>query len=253
MSSDETRTAETNSVAIQSEEGAGASEAEQRQELIAELDDLVQRMKALTSGYEPPPFSSQRLTALVEESLQDSPEDVKAGVLKRLRTAINEEWFDPETFKGIWYMANYTLQYNADLVKRHLAGDYDTDEWGVDWEFLDVVRPFFTFLYRIYWRVETTGVEHIPIEGPALLVANHSGQLPWDGTMVATAVMTEHPAQRLVRTLHADWYPTLPFVSAWLVRMGQTVATVENGVRLLQQDEVVATYPEGYKGVSKSY
>jgi 1-acyl-sn-glycerol-3-phosphate acyltransferase len=153
----------------------------------------------------------------------------------------------------MWYMLNYTLQYNAGLVKRRLTGEYDTDEWGLDWEFLDVVRPFFTFLYRAYWRVQTTGIDNIPIEGRTLLAANHSGQLPWDSTMIATAVTTEHPAQRLVRTLYGEWLPTLPFVSAWMVRMGQALETVENGTRLLEQEELVAVFPEGYKGVGKLY
>jgi 1-acyl-sn-glycerol-3-phosphate acyltransferase len=101
--------------------------------------------------------------------------------------------------------------------------------------------------------VQATGLENIPIEGRALLVANHSGQIPWDGTMVGTAVMTEHPAGRLVRTLYADWFPRVPFFSSWLVRMGQTLATVDNGTRLLEQDELVAVFPEGYKGSGKLY
>jgi 1-acyl-sn-glycerol-3-phosphate acyltransferase len=150
-------------------------------------------------------------------------------------------------------MVNYTLQYNADLVKRRFTGEYDTDEWGLDWEFLDVVRPFFAFLYKIYWRVETTGIEHIPIEGRTVLVANHSGQLPWDGMMITTAVLTEHPAQRLVRPLFGEWFASWPFVSAWLVRMGQSLATADNGTRLLEQEEVVAVFPEGNKGLSKTY
>jgi 1-acyl-sn-glycerol-3-phosphate acyltransferase len=35
--------------------------------------------------------------------------------------------------------------------------------------------------------------------------------------------------------------------------MGQALATVENGTRLLEQDELVAVYPEGYKGIGKLY
>jgi 1-acyl-sn-glycerol-3-phosphate acyltransferase len=226
---------------------------EMRQELIAELDELTERLKALTPEYQPPSYSSQRLVALIEERLRDLPGTIQRDVLGRVRTAVDEGWLDAETLKGVWYMVNYTVQYNADMVKRRFTGEYEADEWGLDWEFLDAVRPFFQFLYKIYWRVETTGVEKIPVDGRALLVANHSGQLPWDGMMIATAVMTEHPAQRLVRTLYADWFPTVPFVSAWLVRLGQTLDTEENGTRLLEQDELVAVYPEGYKGISKLY
>ncbi len=229
------------------------SEEERRKQLIAELDDLIQRLQAISPDYEPPPYSRRRLKALIEQGLAKAPKDVQVDVRNRLRAVFSEEWLDPATWKGVWYMINYTLQYNADLVRRRRTGEYDTDEWGLDWEFLDVVRPFLAFLYKIYWRVETTGIDQIPIEGRTILVANHSGQLPWDGTMLTTAVMTEHPAQRLARTLYADWYASVPFVSAWLVRMGQTVATVQNGIRLLEKDELVAVFPEGHKGAGKTF
>jgi len=35
--------------------------------------------------------------------------------------------------------------------------------------------------------------------------------------------------------------------------MGQSLASVENGTALLSNDELVAVYPEGYKGVGKLY
>jgi 1-acyl-sn-glycerol-3-phosphate acyltransferase len=229
------------------------SDEELRQQLIAELDVLTARIQEISPEYEPPPFSPRRFRALIEEVLSKFPKEMQLDVLERLRRVLSEDLFDTEVWKGAWYMLNYTVKYNVDLVKRRFTGEYDTDEWGLDWEFLDVVRPFFTFLYKAYWRVETSGIENIPIDGRAVLVANHSGQLPWDGTMVGTAVMTEHPAQRLVRTLYADWFPRVPFLSAWLVRMGQTLDTVENGTRLLEQDELVAVFPEGYEGMGKLY
>ena len=36
-------------------------------------------------------------------------------------------------------------------------------------------------------------------------------------------------------------------------RQGQTLASVENGTRLLEEDQLVAVYPEGIKGVGKLY
>ncbi|HBY07623.1 MAG TPA: glycerol acyltransferase [Chloroflexi bacterium] len=150
-------------------------------------------------------------------------------------------------------MINYSLQYQADFVKRRFTGEYETDEYGLDWEFVEVVVPFFEFMYKKYFRVSTSGLENIPEMGRALLVSNHSGQLPWDGAMVATALYTEHPAQRLTRTLYATWFPTLPFFSTILERGGQVMATVDNGTRLLERDELVAVFPEGYKGVGKLF
>lgn len=229
------------------------SDEKLREELIAELDELTERVQAATPDYQPPPFSPRRFVDLVEELLRKFPEELRLDFVEQLRRALSQDLLDMEVLKGVWYMLNYTVQYNVDVVKRRFTGEYDTDEWGLDWEFLDAVRPFFTFLYKVYWRVQTTGLEHVPTEGRALLVANHSGQIPWDATMVGTAVLSEHPAQRLVRSLYADWFPRLPVFSTWLVRMGQTLATEENGTRLLRQGELVAVFPEGYKGIGKLY
>lgn len=230
-----------------------ATDRQLRRELVNELDTLIQRLQALTPGYSPPPFSPQRLLEMVEENAGSFSPRLRLGILKKLRSAIGEDLFDIDTWKGVWYMLNYSIEYQADIVKRRFTGDYETDEWGLDWEFIEAVRPFFDFMYSRYWRVSTTGIENIPEYGRALLVANHSGQLPWDGAMIGAAVLNEHPAQRLVRNLYASWFPTLPFFSAIFVKMGQAMATVENGARLLEQEELVGVYPEGYKGVGKLF
>jgi 1-acyl-sn-glycerol-3-phosphate acyltransferase len=229
------------------------TERELRHRLMQELDGLIHRVQKVMPDYTPPPFSPEGMVKLMDKQSEKLPAWMRLGILKRLRSSINEDLLDAETWKGAWYMVNYTLEYQGDILKRRLSGDYETDEWGLDWEFLEAVRPFFDFLYKIYWRVQTTGIEHIPDYDRALLVSNHSGQLPWDGSMVMTAVLNEHPAQRLVRNLYANWFPTLPFLSAMFVKMGQAMASVENGIRLLEQEELVGVFPEGYKGVGKLY
>jgi 1-acyl-sn-glycerol-3-phosphate acyltransferase len=138
-------------------------------------------------------------------------------------------------------------------VQRRLHGEYETDEWGMDPEVLEAVTPFFEFLYRKYWRVTMTGLEHVPDTGRALFVVNHSGQLPFDGAMLASGVKLEHPRNRLVRTMFASWFPTLPFAAPLFVKCGQVLATEDNGVRLLENEELVSVFPEGYKGVGKLY
>jgi 1-acyl-sn-glycerol-3-phosphate acyltransferase len=120
-------------------------------------------------------------------------------------------------------------------------------------EVLEAVTPFFEFLYRKYWRVTMTGLEHVPNTGRALLVVNHSGQLPFDGAMLAIGIKLDHPRNRLVRTMFASWFPTLPFAAPLFVKCGQVTATEDNGVRLLENDELVSVFPEGIKGVGKLY
>lgn len=193
-----------------------------------------------------------------QEKAQQSPAGKQAMTalapfLQKLRGAINEDLLDIDTWKGLWFMVSYSVEYQVDILKRRARGDYYTDEWGLDWEFLDAVRPLLSFFYKYYWRVATTGMDNVPDDGRALLVMNHSGQLPFDAAMVMTSILLEHPSQRLVRNLYADWFPTLPFLSSALEKLGGALANEENGVRLLEQEELVGVFPEGFKGISKLF
>jgi len=237
------------------QESAKEQEKRLRAELNHELDDLVRRLRQLQPEYEPPPFSPQQMIAALKRNLPGLPTGLHLGLSDRLHETLGDDFdaFDMETWKGLWFMISYSAQYQADFVKRRFTGEYETDEYGLDWEFVEIIRPFFEFMYYKYFRVEAIGLENVPDMGRALLVSNHSGQLPWDGAMVTVALYCEHPAQRLSRSLYATWFPTLPFFSTILERGGQVMATVDNGTRLLEQDELVAVFPEGYKGVGKLF
>jgi 1-acyl-sn-glycerol-3-phosphate acyltransferase len=136
---------------------------------------------------------------------------------------------------------------------RRLSGDYSEDEWGFDEEFFRMVEPLLGFLYERWWRVRTTGVANVPAQGRALLVANHAGMLPWDGAMMGIALQREHPAPRIPRFLVLNWAFELPYVSIVLRKLGGVVASPHNSLRLLEQDRLVAVFPEGAKGAGKPF
>ena len=129
----------------------------------------------------------------------------------------------------------------------------EVDEFGYDPKFLRTILPFFEFLYTMWWRVEASGVDHVPDQGSALLVANHSGVLPWDGVMINLAVRHEHPARRECRMLALDMFALLPFLAPLLAQSGAVRANQENGERLLRKGELVGVFPEGVKGVGKPF
>ena len=136
---------------------------------------------------------------------------------------------------------------------RRFGGDYGEDEWGFDAEFADNVEPLAAFLYERWWRVHAEGAEKVPAHGRALLAANHAGILPWDAVMISMAIMREHPLPRQPRFLVLDWAFRLPYVSVVMRKVGGVVASPHNARRLLEQDELVAVFPEGVKGTGKPY
>lgn len=133
------------------------------------------------------------------------------------------------------------------------AHSEEVDDFGFDPKFNAALLPFFEFLYTMWWRVEVEGVENVPEEGAGLIVANHSGVLPWDGMMVNLAVRHAHQARRQVRMLALDMFALLPFLAPLLARTGAVRANPENGERLLRRGELVGVFPEGVKGVGKPY
>jgi 1-acyl-sn-glycerol-3-phosphate acyltransferase len=146
------------------------------------------------------------------------------------------------------------LRSATEAVVRRLQGDYHEDEWGFDEDFAEAVFPLFEFLYRSWWRVETTGVRNVPAHGRGLIVANHAGALfPFDATMLTMAIMKEHPLPRWPRFMVLDWAFVLPFLSAFMRRVGGVPASPHNASRLLGQDEVVMAFPEGVKGTGKPF
>ena len=101
--------------------------------------------------------------------------------------------------------------------------------------------------------MQTEGVSNVPAHGRALLVANHAGILPWDATMISVALLREHPLPRHPRFMVLNWAFDLPWISSALRKLGGVVASPHNAQRLLEQDRLVAAFPEGVKGTGKPY
>ncbi len=140
------------------------------------------------------------------------------------------------------------------FLRRRLTGDYVVDEFGFDAELTDnVLLPLLRPLYRTWFRVETTGLHHVPAEGGALVVANHSGTIPLDALMLSVALHDEHPAHRHLRMLGAELLFRLPVVGELGRKHGSTLACTPDAERLLGADELVAVWPEGFKGIGKPF
>lgn len=129
----------------------------------------------------------------------------------------------------------------------------EVDEFGMDEAVLRRARPALDFLYDHYWRVDLSGLSNLPGKGPCLLVANHSGLLPYDGLMLAHGIERAHVSGERPRFFVADWLMTLPFVQPYLARLGGVRACRENAERLLGAGRFVLVFPEGVKGAAKVF
>ena len=140
-----------------------------------------------------------------------------------------------------------------DLLPALEAGR-DLDDWGRSQRVLDLIQPLLDVYYRYWFRVEAEGVEHVPSEGGALLVSNHSGALPPDAPMIMQAIRHEHPAPRPLYILAEHWFKGYPGVSMLTNKIGVVPAHPANAQRLLSDERRLAlVFPEGQKATRKLY
>jgi 1-acyl-sn-glycerol-3-phosphate acyltransferase len=140
------------------------------------------------------------------------------------------------------------------FLRRRVTGDYPIDDFGFDPDltesvFLAAVRP----LYERYFRVEARGLDNIPSEGGALVVANHSGTVPLDALMTQVAIYDHHPAHRHLRMLGADLVFRSPLIAPIARKTGSTLACNEDAERLMTAGELAGVWPEGFKGIGKPF
>ena len=160
-------------------------------------------------------WAGDRLVRFAEEALGEDLD----GRIRRIQTRPNEVGFDP---------------------------------FGFDPETSRYMLALAAFLHRWYFRTEVHGIDKVP-DGRALVIANHSGQLPIDGLLIGSALMLDADPPRFPRSMVEKWSAELPFISVLFPRCGQVVGAPDNARRLLEQDECLVVFPEGSRGISKTF
>jgi len=127
------------------------------------------------------------------------------------------------------------------------------DDFGLDPNFEQRVKPVVEFLYRSYFRTTAEGIDNVPAEGRCIVVANHSGALPLDGLMLRAALRIDHKQKRDLRWLAEDFVYYLPFAGVFMNRVGAVRACPENAERLLEKESIVGVFPEGVHGIKKLF
>jgi 1-acyl-sn-glycerol-3-phosphate acyltransferase len=201
----------------------------------------------------PPTSSLGALLSELVETLQGAIDGLSLDSLDPLRRLATDPWPTLATLADrLGVQWPWSVEDTVAFARSRLTGDYAVDEFGFDPEFTTkIFLPLLRPLVQSWFRVEVRGGENLPTSGSALLVSNHAGTLPLDGMILQTVVYDE--ILRHVRMLGADLIFKTPYSHDLARKTGTTLACQEDAERLLASDQLVAVFPEGFKGLGKPY
>ncbi len=128
----------------------------------------------------------------------------------------------------------------------------DVDEWGRSERMREIARKAYAPIYERWFRVEWEGMDKIPADGGALLVANHAAAVPSDAPAIMHGIEVE--MGRAVYGLADHFFRSAPVLGTLWARNGGVVAQPDNAYRLLrEQGQLALVFPEGTKGPAKTY
>lgn len=132
--------------------------------------------------------------------------------------------------------------YGLHLHRRLPADDLDARDPALVSAVCDVAR----FFGRYWFRAEVEGVEHVPTEGPALLVGNHNGGfLVTDTYLTIAAIEERQGSARAVRPLAHDFVFDDPVLRGYAQRFGAIRAGHAPARRAFSRGDLVLVYPGG--------
>lgn len=188
----------------------------------------------------------ERLDGLMAGTPDDNLDAVHPPAPQRL----TPENSPVESAREVLQSEYYRRNWGRNAIRQRT---FDVDDFGLDPDFEEQVRPAVEFLFKRYFRVEVDGIRNVPDSGRAVIVANHSGALPWDGVMLREAIRTRHKTRTDFRWLAEDFSFYLPFLGVAINRMGAVRACPENASRLLEREHLIGVFPEGAEGTKKLF
>ncbi len=106
-------------------------------------------------------------------------------------------------------------------------------------------------LIQTYFRVEVEGIENIPKTGPALIISNHSGYSGVDAILIAHILHSQ--AKRIPIILaHRAYFCWSHWIRLISLSFGLRMASVGDGVDVLEHEKLLIIFPEGEAGNFKS-
>jgi hypothetical protein len=80
----------------------------------------AEQMGGRLQSHLPQPLQPTRLLEVAKKGLDKIMPDFARQLLGTFEGATKEDLLDPDTWKGVWYMINYSLQFQAEQLKERL-------------------------------------------------------------------------------------------------------------------------------------
>lgn len=141
----------------------------------------------------------------------------------------------------------------AESYKSYIKAARNATQFGSDVKTMAQLEPLLAWLYKKWWHVKFSGIERLPHEGPALIVGNTAGIIPWTGIMLAYALMSKKAAPRRLNILCELGWIEDERLHHLARELGFVPWSADNAKQLLNQGELVAIFPEGIQGAVKPF
>ena len=76
----------------------------------------------------PEPLQSGSVLSLFKRTFDRFMPEIGKDILNNFEGATPEDFLDPDTWKGLWYMLDYSLRFQADQLKQRVLGDEDAPD-----------------------------------------------------------------------------------------------------------------------------
>lgn len=140
---------------------------------------------------------------------------------------------------------------------RDRQGHYRFDGWSLDERDPSALKawmPIWGWLYQHYFRVQTSGWEHLPESGPMLIVGSHNGGLAApDMFMCMYDWLQRFGPDRLAYGLMHPTVWQIPVVAQMAAQIGAVRAHPRMAIAALRRNAAVLVYPGGAEDVFRPH
>jgi 1-acyl-sn-glycerol-3-phosphate acyltransferase len=143
------------------------------------------------------------------------------------------------------------------IVRDNKTSPPQLDGWSLeerDPQFIQASMFWLEWLYRYYFRVQTAGWQHVPRQGPMLIVGSHNGgSAASDMFMLMYDWFQRFGTERLAYGLMHPSLFKLPIFPELAIKAGAVMAHPKMAIAALRRGAAVLVYPGGAEDLWRPY